>query len=75
MPAAASFARPAALSVLAITLALPHLSAQTPAHPPANARLEALKTEVSQAVEARHSSTQQMIDMVFSFGELGYQEV
>jgi aminobenzoyl-glutamate utilization protein B len=38
-------------------------------------RLAALKHEVAADVEARHVSTQQMVDQVFSFGELGYQEV
>jgi len=38
-------------------------------------RLAALKQEVSKDVDARFTATQQMIDMVFSFGELGYQEV
>ena len=38
-------------------------------------RLAALKDEVSKDVDARFTATQQMIDMVFSFGELGYQEI
>ena len=40
-----------------------------------DARLAALKQEVSKDVDARFTATQQMIDMVFSFGELGYQEI
>ncbi len=38
-------------------------------------RLEALKAEAVRDVDARYDQTQQMIDTVFSFGELGYQEV
>ena len=38
-------------------------------------RLAALKREAARDVEQRYDATQQMIDMVFSFGELGYQEV
>ncbi len=57
-------------------------AAQTSARPrtgvkasPAAARLTALKADVSRTIEARHAETQQMVDMVFSFGELGLQEV
>jgi aminobenzoyl-glutamate utilization protein B len=42
---------------------------------PSVERLAALKREAVRDVDARHDATQQMIDMVFSFGELGYQEV
>ena len=38
-------------------------------------KITGLKQEVAKAVEARHESTQRMIDTVFSFGELGYQEI
>ena len=38
-------------------------------------RLAALKREAVRDVEQRYDATQQMIDMVFSFGELGFQEV
>ena len=38
-------------------------------------RLDSLKAEVARAVEAEATLTQQMVDMVFSFGELGFQEV
>ena len=44
--------------------------AQTPAD-----RLAAFKREAATDVDQRHVATQQMIDMVFSFGELGFQEV
>jgi aminobenzoyl-glutamate utilization protein B len=39
------------------------------------ARLEALKSEALADVEARRDFTQQMVDTIFSFGELGFQEL
>jgi len=36
--------------------------------------LDQLKTEVAQQVDARRTMTQQIVDMLYSFGELGYQE-
>jgi aminobenzoyl-glutamate utilization protein B len=38
------------------------------------ARLAALKQEAARDVEARAQLTQQMVDQIFSFGELGFQE-
>jgi len=46
-------------------------SAQTPAAPD---RVEHLKRDAIQNVEARATSTQQMVDQIFSFAELGFQE-
>jgi aminobenzoyl-glutamate utilization protein B len=43
-----------------------------PADPP---RLAQLKRDVVAEVDARAKLTQEMVDMIFSFGELGYQEV
>jgi aminobenzoyl-glutamate utilization protein B len=40
-----------------------------------NARLEKLKAEVPPMVDARAKLAQEMVDSVFSFGELGFQEV
>src|SRR5262245_23673518 len=40
-----------------------------------DSRLAGLKQEVTKDIDARFAATKQMIDMVFSFGELGYQEV
>ena len=37
-------------------------------------RLEALKREAAASVGVMHDFTQQMVDSVFSFGELGFQE-
>jgi aminobenzoyl-glutamate utilization protein B len=47
-------------------------TAPTPPGPP---RVEALKKEAAEAVEAMRADTQQMVDQVFSFGELGFQEI
>jgi aminobenzoyl-glutamate utilization protein B len=43
--------------------------------PAADARLEALKKEAVADVEGMSTLTQQMVDTIFSFGELGFQEV
>lgn len=39
------------------------------------AKLDALKTELMQEIDKQQKSTQEMVDMVFSFAELGFQEV
>src|SRR3954466_5355835 len=41
----------------------------------APAKLEALKKELITEIDKQKKSTQVMVDMVFSFGELGFQEV
>ncbi|RZK33931.1 MAG: amidohydrolase, partial [Hymenobacter sp.] len=38
------------------------------------AKLEALKKELLTEIDKQQKATQQMVDMVFSFGELGFQE-
>jgi aminobenzoyl-glutamate utilization protein B len=40
----------------------------------ANARLEQFKREATADVESRAKFTQEMVDQIFSFGELGFQE-
>src|SRR5437762_4482754 len=47
------------------------LAAQTPA----DRRLDRLKAEVARVIDARAKLAQQMVDQVFSFAELGMQEV
>jgi aminobenzoyl-glutamate utilization protein B len=42
--------------------------------PPDDAKLKALKTEAMHMVDSMSTLSQQMVDMVFSFGELGFQE-
>ncbi|MFN8581498.1 MAG: amidohydrolase [Gemmatimonadaceae bacterium] len=64
----------ALLPCLLLGLAVP-ASAQKGAKPPAaDPRLEKLKTEALQMVDARAKMIQEMIDTQFSFGELGFQE-
>ncbi|GGF22031.1 amidohydrolase [Hymenobacter cavernae] len=46
-------------------------AAQTTMSP---AKLEALKKEMVAEIDKQQKSTQEMVDMVFSFGELGFQE-
>jgi len=60
---------------VAVLLAVP-AAAQQPPTPGAdpNPRLEALKREAVADVESRAVFTQQMVDQIFSFGELGFQE-
>ncbi len=41
---------------------------------PVDPRLDELKAEVGVDIEARRDFTQQMVDSIFSFGELGFQE-
>src|SRR5207237_9803588 len=43
--------------------------------PPDDARMTALKTEAARLVDSLSTLTQQMVDEVYSFGELGFQEV
>jgi aminobenzoyl-glutamate utilization protein B len=60
---------------LAALAAAPAAAQQTPAPAAApNPRLEALKREAVADVESRAAFTQQMVDQIFSFGELGFQE-
>ena len=39
------------------------------------AKIEAMKTKALKIVESKAKNIQEMVDMVFSFGELGFQEV
>ena len=48
--------------------------AQRPPAPVAAARLDALKQEAVADVESRAQFSQQMVDQIFSYGELGFQE-
>jgi aminobenzoyl-glutamate utilization protein B len=65
-----------ATSVVTLTAAELHAQ-QTSAAAAAqlsNPRLDALKREVLRDVDSRRVFTQQMVDQIFSFGELGFQE-
>ena len=59
------------IACLAVLPAL--LSAQIPASP--DPRLDRLKAEIATAIDARSKMIQEMVDQVYSFGELGMQEV
>ena len=60
---------------VAFAMAQPASPAARPAGAPAaDARLAKLKADVVAEVEARRELTQQMVDSVFSFSEIGYQE-
>src|SRR5687767_2196234 len=51
-------------------------AAQTPSVPlPPNPRADALKKEAIADVDRMATFTQQMVDQIFSYGELGFQEV
>ena len=47
---------------------------RTPAASPAELRLEALKKDVAAEIDGLKDLTQQMVDSLFSFAELGFQE-
>jgi aminobenzoyl-glutamate utilization protein B len=64
--------RPLATLGAALLATLGTAQAQTAAMPPA--KLEALKKELLTEIDKQQKATQQMVDMVFSFGELGFQE-
>lgn len=63
-----------ALTVLSL-LAAPLAAQATPAATPADPRLEALKRELISDIDTRAKFTQEMVDQIFSFAELGFQEV
>jgi aminobenzoyl-glutamate utilization protein B len=70
--------RPHLLAFLAAILAAPAAPAQRAVqYKPtiAPSRLDALKREAIADVDGRAKFTQQMVDQIFSFGELGFQEV
>jgi len=61
---------PKIVAAFLVPLALP---AQRPAKP--DARIDRLKTEIAQEIDRMHPFSAQMVDMVFSFAELGFNEV
>jgi aminobenzoyl-glutamate utilization protein B len=58
------------LSLLAAPLAAQATAAAAP-----DPRLEGLKRELISEIDGRAKFTQEMVDQIFSFGELGFQEV
>ena len=63
------------LALAAMPAAAPQKPAAVPRADPADARLQALKQQAIADIDGMAALTQQMIDQVFSFGELGFQEV
>jgi aminobenzoyl-glutamate utilization protein B len=63
------------LLLLTLLLLPTYLMAQKAKKQPAPSPLDKLKTEAVAAVEARATQAQQINDMLFSFSELGFQEV
>ena len=74
----------AGMTLVALTVAGGHAQqpaapasapAVKPLDPKAEARLTGFKTEAAAGVDDLHDYTQKMVDSVFSFGELGFQEI
>lgn len=73
---------PGIVGVAAIVATLTGVAAQQPPQPvvattparDADPRLDDFKQEVTVDIEARRDFTQQMVDSIFSFSELGFQE-
>lgn len=61
-------------ALLAFTVSSVSASAQRQRAPVDSARLAVLKQEIAREIEGMHTFTQQMVDQVFSYGELGFQE-
>ncbi|OKS87178.1 amidohydrolase [Mucilaginibacter polytrichastri] len=65
----------ASVAMLAIGTVLPSRTlAQTATPTISQAKIDALKKELITEIGNQQKSAQQMVDMVFSFGELGFQE-
>src|SRR6185503_3381811 len=64
---------PSPMRLTALLVVVPALlAAQTPSA--VDPRLDRLKSEIATAVDARAKLIQDMVDQVFSYGELGFQE-
>ena len=61
-------------TVLALAALAAGLAHAVPARAQADPRLDALKDEALRMVEADAKQVQEIVDMLFSFGELGFQE-
>ncbi len=78
------FRRPLVLLALVAAVSAAVLASPPQAKPPeatrdssrkTDARLERLKQEATVEIDRRRTLTQQMVDQIFSFSELGFQEV
>jgi aminobenzoyl-glutamate utilization protein B len=68
--------RSAAVALIIIALVVAAPLAQKPGPKSGvNAKLDALKQEAVADVENRRQFSQQMVDQIFSYGELGFQEI
>ena len=65
----------ALLAAGTVPLAQDAAKAPEAAPPPADARTERLKADAAAHVDQLATFTQQMVDQIFSYGELGFQEV
>src|SRR5918994_6603399 len=69
----------AAITVIHLLAQQPEVTAPAatarPLDPNAEARLGVLKTEGAAGVDDLQDFTQKMVDSVFSFGDLGFQEI
>jgi len=61
-------------ALLAVALSSSGGAAQRQGAPVDSARLAALKDEIAREIDGMHEFTQQMVDQIFSYGELGFQE-
>jgi aminobenzoyl-glutamate utilization protein B len=71
--------RPRSFQILAVTVLLAAAplahNQRPPASKPDDSRIERMKNQASEDVDAMATFTQQMVDQIFSFGELGFQEL
>jgi aminobenzoyl-glutamate utilization protein B len=63
------------IALTALWLLAAPLAAQATPAPSPDPRLEALKRELITDIDSRAKFTQEVVDQIFSFGELGFQEV
>ena len=75
MPHLSGFVTGALLAALLGSIATPSLWAQRRERAGVEVRLDALKATAAREVDARAALVQQVVDQIFSFGELGFQEV
>src|ERR1700761_2426724 len=68
-----NFLRP--LALLCVLVSPIPLLAQQSTTPPKAANLPALKAEAVAEIDKMQTLTQQMVDQIFSFSELGFQEI
>ena len=65
----------ALLAVTASLTAAPRQDPKPAPKPPPNPKLDQYKKDLAAEIDSTREFTQQMVDQVFSFGELGFQEI